>query len=144
MKRRDFFRRIGVLAAGFSVLPAATTFVRNKLNSSPGWGVTKIRYVLNPEWVKAPFEVEIIYASKLDKVVPIVFKRQSLKSDSANDRHREKNPKWVSPGSRFSHERPSPDAQWRKMPVTWPVRLRLDGTMVFPFVPHSTFEAALS
>lgn len=67
MKRRAFFNTLGKAIAGFSVLPAATTYARK-------WKRTENVWQANPEWVDAPYEVLWVYLLGADGS-PIVFKR---------------------------------------------------------------------
>ena len=53
MNRRSFFKTLAVAAAGFSVLPSATTYARAKWVKQASSGI----YVVNPAWVNAPYEV---------------------------------------------------------------------------------------
>jgi len=45
--RRSFLSKLALGVAGFTILPAATTYARS-------WKKTESIWVLNPEWVNAP------------------------------------------------------------------------------------------
>jgi hypothetical protein len=81
MKRRDFFRRLGVLTAGFSILPAATTYARSWKPRSrwtvvPKWKLGSPELRINPDWVDAPYEMAFYFDPSYERsVVPVVFKR---------------------------------------------------------------------
>ena len=55
MNRRGFFSTLAKASAGFTILPAATTYERI-------WRVQRgpIRYV-NPEWISAPYNITYIH-----------------------------------------------------------------------------------
>lgn len=80
MKRRDFFRRLGILTTAFTVLPAATTYART-------WKPIQSLWVPNPEYVNAPYEVyfyvnNCAYLAYTEAGRPMLFKRSASKSDS--------------------------------------------------------------
>jgi len=56
MNRRGFLRSIGLAAAAFTVLPAATTYARRWAKSGP-------LYVVNSAWRSADYEITFIYYS---------------------------------------------------------------------------------
>jgi hypothetical protein len=58
MNRRGFFKTLAAAAAGFAILPAATTYARNWVAPSAGLG--RKLWVPNPEWVTAQYEVFFI------------------------------------------------------------------------------------
>lgn len=53
MNRRGFFKTLATAAAGFAILPAATTYARTPWKRLAGSDI----YVINPEWVNAPYEM---------------------------------------------------------------------------------------
>lgn len=53
MNRRGFFKTLATAVAGFSILPAATTYTRAPWKKSAGSGI----WIVNPEWLNAPYEV---------------------------------------------------------------------------------------
>lgn len=65
MKRLDFFKSLALSTAGFAILPAATTYGRiwkptQTIIQSP-------EYIINPEWVNAPFELYILISGDFTK-----------------------------------------------------------------------------
>jgi len=52
MNRRSFFKTLATAAAGFTILPPATTYERV-------WKAQAKWLIVNPEWVDAPFETQI-------------------------------------------------------------------------------------
>lgn len=55
MNRRNFFKKLAVATAGFSILPAATTYERVwKAVRQPMW-------IPNPDYVTAPYETLFFY-----------------------------------------------------------------------------------
>lgn len=56
MNRRGFLSKLGVIAAGFSILPSATLYTRS-------WKVVEKPFIctmLNPEWENAPYELSFV------------------------------------------------------------------------------------
>lgn len=51
MNRRGFFSTLAKAVAGFTILPAATTYARN-------WTPTENLWVPNPEWENADYEIK--------------------------------------------------------------------------------------
>lgn len=80
MDRRNFFRRLAVLTAGFSILPAATTYVRLWRKPRPQWLVVPVESAvgkINPDWVDAPYEMAFYFNPRNERtVVPVMFKRE--------------------------------------------------------------------
>jgi len=131
MKRRDFFGKLGLLAAGFSVLPAATTYARSN------WKVTKAGlWRINPDWVNAPYEwyfYEYRYAAIPNPaIIPILFKRTVEESGSEFDQHRVPGRSSESPETMILPEGPSPVSEWQKIPEQYPARMTAAGVWVFP------------
>lgn len=75
--RRNFFGTIGTLVAGFTILPAATTYNRvwNFKRSSSGL------WTINPEYDTAPYEVAFLFAKAVnqsdeqvfDEMLPVLY-----------------------------------------------------------------------
>lgn len=64
MNRRGFFSTLAKAAAGFTILPAATTYSRI-------WRVQREPiYYINPEWTSAHFEYNFIFWTMLLKKTP--------------------------------------------------------------------------
>lgn len=76
MNRRNFFKTLATVAAGFSILPAATTYARAPWRKAMGSGI----YILNPEWKNAPYEWVwrgldgAIGASLRESMLPVRFR----------------------------------------------------------------------
>jgi len=55
MNRRSFFSTLAAATAGFTILPAATTYGRI-------WRAEKkVKWIKNPEWDDAPYELRYIW-----------------------------------------------------------------------------------
>lgn len=50
MNRRQFFKSLATVIAGFSILPSAVTYSR------AAWKKSSNLWVVNPEWINAPYE----------------------------------------------------------------------------------------
>ncbi len=64
MNRRSFFTKLGLAAASFAVLPAATTYARHWVKSGPILTPTCLRWkevFLNPLWEQAEYELACCY-----------------------------------------------------------------------------------
>ena len=78
MNRRGFFGAIGAIAAGFAILPPATTYTR--LWKAVVADKTFKVALPNPEWVNAPYQAAFITALPFEAVNVIVHDRgESLK-----------------------------------------------------------------
>jgi hypothetical protein len=122
MNRRGFFGKLGLLAAGFSVLPAATTYARSN------WKVSRAGlWRPNPDWVDAPYEMyfyECKYAMIPNPaVIPILFKRKVEESGSGFVPHPGPDQSWGSREIKFLPEHPLPAFVGKRLPG-YPVRLR--------------------
>lgn len=53
MNRRSFFTKLAVAAAGFAILPPATTYDRI-------WKPAPRSWIINPEWEKAPYALSFV------------------------------------------------------------------------------------
>lgn len=115
MNRRNFFSALGTLAAGFSILPSAATYVR-------AWKPVNALWIPNPEWVSARYEWKFVcydaagtwntwfgppsFVPAFDRganlysldgkvgiwqctgeIEPVVFKQKAGESGSITDRH---------------------------------------------------------
>ena len=60
MNRRSFFTKLGLAAASFAILPAATTYARKWVAPTAQCAM----WVVNPEWVNAPYEMEFVQGSE--------------------------------------------------------------------------------
>lgn len=68
MNRRDFIRGFAGALAGFTILPAATTYERLWKAERV---VKPVRYIINPAWERAPYE--IVYLDANAETIPMVF-----------------------------------------------------------------------
>ena len=66
VSRRNFLHSLGAAVATFAILPSASTYTRNWKRTDSGL------YILNPEYLNAPYEVSFIVGAN---VVPIVWQR---------------------------------------------------------------------
>lgn len=68
MNRRSFFSAVAKAAAGFAILPAATTYARQWKRVSMGATIYQIpvseRLIVNPAWVSAQYIMELIWHPK--------------------------------------------------------------------------------
>ena len=132
MKRRDFFGKLGVLAAGFSVLPSAMTYAR------ANWKVTKSGlWRVNPDWVNAPYEwyfYEYRYAAIPNPaIIPILFKRTVEESGSEFALLPGLVPKWANPVTKSWHAGPLPAFEgMQRLESANPVRMTAAGLVVSP------------
>jgi len=55
--RRSFLSKLALGVAGFTILPAATTYARS-------WKKTEVVWVLNTDWVDAPYEMTMMYSTR--------------------------------------------------------------------------------
>ena len=56
--RRSFLSKLALGVAGFTILPAATTYARSWKKTEAGL------YAVNPDWVDAPYEMTMMYSTK--------------------------------------------------------------------------------
>ncbi len=68
MNRRSFFTKLGLAAASFAVLPAATTYARKWVKPAEGLLfqktndiLTSLNFVPNPLWETAPYQLSFVY-----------------------------------------------------------------------------------
>jgi hypothetical protein len=79
--RRAFFKTLGLVAAGFSILPAATTYVR-KWSPSTGWQIARFKShlvdqqpiydqaIINPEWINSDLEIHWLWSADFALELP--------------------------------------------------------------------------
>ena len=78
MNRRGFLRSLATVAAGFTVLPAATTYARRWVAGTP-----RIRRaIINPEWLRAEWELHFV-ADPRDFGAPFMMWRQPKDGEPA-------------------------------------------------------------
>jgi len=74
MNRRSFFKTLAAAVAGTVVLPPAITFDRCWKTAASYKKVGGI-WVINPEWLNAPYELSFLRNQGFDRVSPVLFKR---------------------------------------------------------------------
>lgn len=61
MNRRSFFSKLAVAAAGFTILPPATTYERIWKPTQKIITFPKGKWIVNPEWETARYAMEFIW-----------------------------------------------------------------------------------
>jgi hypothetical protein len=91
MNRRSFLGKLGMLAAGFSILPSATLYTRQWKPEPLEWRIVDMppvfdEAILNEEWVKAPYSIAWMGSKALDDL---------MQSKCSVPRFRTVNPNWA-------------------------------------------------
>jgi hypothetical protein len=79
MNRRSFFTNLTKAAAGFAILPTATTYARKWAPAIKTW---ESEWIVNPVWASTEYEMSFIYHSSAQLAflqnpdfIPILHKR---------------------------------------------------------------------
>ena len=73
--RRSFLGQLAIVAASFAILPSATTYERI-------WKVRRPEWVVNPDWVNAPYELQFGLLGPIGEVQKfgfVVFQKVTAK-----------------------------------------------------------------